>query len=84
MYAPSAISARGGKFRFLPGVPGYVTVSVEYLGHLLTCLQGLLSYFYEQPAAIDDPSVIIEQFRQAAVNAKAAGFNGVERKCNVL
>ena len=27
VYAPSAISARGGKFRFLPGNPGYVTVS---------------------------------------------------------
>ena len=27
VYAPSAISARGGKFRFLPGAPGYVTVS---------------------------------------------------------
>jgi hypothetical protein len=27
VYAPSAISARGGKFRFLPGTPGYVTVS---------------------------------------------------------
>ncbi|TFK73552.1 FMN-linked oxidoreductase [Pluteus cervinus] len=25
VYAPSAISARGGKFRHLPGVPGYVT-----------------------------------------------------------
>jgi len=27
VYAPSAIAARGGKFRFLPGTPGYVTVS---------------------------------------------------------
>ena len=26
VYAPSAVSARGGKFRFLPGAPGYVTV----------------------------------------------------------
>ncbi|KAF9040265.1 FMN-linked oxidoreductase [Hymenopellis radicata] len=25
VYAPSAIAARGGKFRFLPGSPGYVT-----------------------------------------------------------
>ncbi|KAE9397979.1 FMN-linked oxidoreductase [Gymnopus androsaceus JB14] len=25
VYAPSAIAARGGKFRFLPDVPGYVT-----------------------------------------------------------
>lgn len=26
VYAPSAISARGGKFRTIAGVPGYVTV----------------------------------------------------------
>ncbi|KAJ7915490.1 flavoprotein NADH-dependent oxidoreductase [Mycena leptocephala] len=55
VYAPSAISARGGKFRFLPGSPGYVT-----------------------PTAIPDPTVIIAQFKQAAINAKEAGFDGVE------
>ncbi|KAJ7273099.1 flavoprotein NADH-dependent oxidoreductase [Mycena rebaudengoi] len=55
VYAPSAISARGGKFRFLPGAPGYVT-----------------------PTEIPDPAVIIAQFKQAAVNAKEAGFDGVE------
>ncbi|KAJ3535152.1 hypothetical protein NMY22_g6610 [Coprinellus aureogranulatus] len=55
VYAPSAIAARGGKFRFLPGEPGYVT-----------------------PTPIDDPTIIIEQFKQAAVNAKEAGFDGVE------
>ncbi|KAF8330091.1 flavoprotein NADH-dependent oxidoreductase [Amanita rubescens] len=40
VYGPSAIAARGGKFRFIPGAPGYVTVP--------------------------------------AINAKAAGFDGVE------
>ncbi|KAK7035738.1 Artemisinic aldehyde Delta(11(13)) reductase [Favolaschia claudopus] len=55
VYAPSAISARGGKFRFLPGSPGYVT-----------------------PTELPDPTVIIAQFKQAAVNAKEAGFDGVE------
>ncbi|KAJ7702265.1 hypothetical protein B0H17DRAFT_1043447 [Mycena rosella] len=55
VYAPSAIPARGGKFRFLPGRPGYVT-----------------------PTEIPDPTVIIAQFKQAAINAKAAGFDGVE------
>ncbi|KAJ7491153.1 flavoprotein NADH-dependent oxidoreductase [Mycena latifolia] len=55
VYAPSALSARGGKFRFLPGAPGYVT-----------------------PTEIADPTVIIAQFKAAAVNAKAAGFDGVE------
>ncbi|KAJ7491282.1 hypothetical protein FB451DRAFT_637246 [Mycena latifolia] len=55
VYAPSAIAARGGKFRFLPGHPGYVT-----------------------PTEIPDPTVIIAQFKQAAINAKEAGFDGVE------
>ncbi|KAG7441376.1 FMN-linked oxidoreductase [Guyanagaster necrorhizus] len=55
VYAPSAISARGGKFRFLPGEPGYVT-----------------------PTAIDDPRTLLAQWKQAAVNAKEAGFDGVE------
>ncbi|KAF5317030.1 hypothetical protein D9611_003587 [Ephemerocybe angulata] len=53
--APSAIAARGGKFRFLEGEPGYQT-----------------------PTEIKDPTVFIEQFRQAALNAKKAGFDGVE------
>ncbi|KAH8116735.1 FMN-linked oxidoreductase [Phellopilus nigrolimitatus] len=55
VYAPSAIAARGGKFRFLPGAPGYVT-----------------------PTEIKDPTIIIDQYRQAAINAKEAGFDGIE------
>ncbi|KAJ8591529.1 FMN-linked oxidoreductase, partial [Rhizopogon salebrosus TDB-379] len=55
VYGPSAKAARGGKFRFLPGQPGYVT-----------------------PVAIDDPRAIIDLFRKAAINAKEAGFDGVE------
>ncbi|KAF8882045.1 hypothetical protein CPB84DRAFT_1871668 [Gymnopilus junonius] len=55
VYAPSAIKVRGGKFRTLPGTPGYVT-----------------------PTAIDDPRKIIAQFKDAAINAKKAGFDGVE------
>ncbi|KJA23282.1 hypothetical protein HYPSUDRAFT_163557 [Hypholoma sublateritium FD-334 SS-4] len=55
VYAPSAISARGGKFRTIPGTPGYVT-----------------------PTEIDDPWKIIKQFKDAAVLAKKAGFDGVE------
>jgi 2,4-dienoyl-CoA reductase-like NADH-dependent reductase (Old Yellow Enzyme family) len=31
-----------------------------------------------QPTAIDDPQIIIDQFKQAAINAKEAGFDGVE------
>ncbi|KAG0704545.1 hypothetical protein DFH29DRAFT_910800 [Suillus ampliporus] len=55
VYGPSSIAARGGKFRFLPGEPGYVT-----------------------PVALDDPSMLINMYRQAAINAKEAGFDGVE------
>ncbi|KAG1751718.1 hypothetical protein EDB19DRAFT_1197823 [Suillus lakei] len=55
VYGPSGISARGGKFRFLTGQPGYVT-----------------------PVALDNPRVIIDLYRQAAINAKEAGFDGVE------
>ncbi|KAJ7804972.1 hypothetical protein B0H14DRAFT_3773239 [Mycena olivaceomarginata] len=55
VYGPSATAARGGKFRLLPGEPGYVT-----------------------PTEIADPTVVIAQFKQAAINAKAAGFDGVE------
>ncbi|KAG6811786.1 hypothetical protein H0H92_005856 [Tricholoma furcatifolium] len=55
VYAPSAISARGGKFRHIPGLPGYVT-----------------------PTAVEDPRTIIAEFKQAAINAKEAGFDGVE------
>ncbi|KAF7364179.1 Oxidored-FMN domain-containing protein [Mycena sanguinolenta] len=55
VYGPSALAARGGKFRFLPGEPGYVT-----------------------PTEMADPTVIIAQFKEAAINAKEAGFDGVE------
>ncbi|KAF9053256.1 hypothetical protein BJ165DRAFT_849881 [Panaeolus papilionaceus] len=55
VYAPSAVSARGGIFRHIPGTPGYVT-----------------------PTAVPDPRTIIAQFKQGAINAKKAGFDGVE------
>ncbi|KAK7038331.1 Artemisinic aldehyde Delta(11(13)) reductase [Favolaschia claudopus] len=55
VYAPSAIPARGGKFRFIEGQPGYVT-----------------------PIEIPDPAYFINLFKQAAMNAKEAGFDGVE------
>ncbi|KAF4610691.1 hypothetical protein D9613_007104 [Agrocybe pediades] len=55
VYAPSAISARGGKFRTIEGQPGYTT-----------------------PTAVEDPWLIINQYKQAAINAKKAGFDGVE------
>ncbi|KAF9541280.1 FMN-linked oxidoreductase [Agrocybe pediades] len=56
VYTPSAVAARGGKFRHIPGSPGYVT-----------------------PTEVDDPTILINQFKEAAINAKKAGFDGVER-----
>ncbi|KAG6901761.1 hypothetical protein C0995_008236 [Termitomyces sp. Mi166 len=55
VYGPSAIAARGGKFRHIPGSPGYVT-----------------------PTALEDPWTIVADYKQAAINAKEAGFDGVE------
>ncbi|KIK54938.1 hypothetical protein GYMLUDRAFT_176401 [Collybiopsis luxurians FD-317 M1] len=55
VYGPSAIAARGGNFRFLPGNPGYVT-----------------------PTEIEDFKKFVQLFKQAAINAKEAGFDGVE------
>jgi 2,4-dienoyl-CoA reductase-like NADH-dependent reductase (Old Yellow Enzyme family) len=52
---PSAVAARGGKFRLLAGEPGYQT-----------------------PVAIADPEIYVTMFREAAVAAKAAGFDGVQ------
>ena len=37
---------------------------------------------YIQPTAVEDPWTIVEQFKQAAINAKKAGFDGVE--CELL
>ncbi|KAJ7732766.1 hypothetical protein B0H14DRAFT_3168886 [Mycena olivaceomarginata] len=44
-----------GKFRFIPGIPGYVT-----------------------PTEIEDPTSLILLYKEAAINAKEAGFDGVE------
>ncbi|KII88522.1 hypothetical protein PLICRDRAFT_627134 [Plicaturopsis crispa FD-325 SS-3] len=55
VYAPSAIAARGGKFHFIPGQPGYAI-----------------------PTEVPDPSVLVDTYKRAAVNAKAAGFDGIE------
>ncbi|KAF7340099.1 Artemisinic aldehyde Delta(11(13)) reductase [Mycena venus] len=58
VYAPSAIAARGGKFRYLPGTVTYTT-----------------------PTPVPDPTILIAQYKQAAINAKKAGFDGVELQC---
>ncbi|KAJ7643553.1 hypothetical protein FB45DRAFT_1020389 [Roridomyces roridus] len=55
VYAPSAISARGGKFRHIEGSPGHVT-----------------------PTVVPDPTTLIALYKEADINAKKAGFDGVE------
>ncbi|KAF9009977.1 FMN-linked oxidoreductase [Cyathus striatus] len=55
VYAPSAVAAQGGRFRHLPGEPGYAT-----------------------PTAVEDPWTLIKLYKDAAVIAKEAGFDGVE------
>ena len=35
---------------------------------------------YFQPTAVEDPWIIVEQFKKAAINAKEAGFDGVESR----
>ncbi|THV03768.1 FMN-linked oxidoreductase [Dendrothele bispora CBS 962.96] len=55
VYGPSAIRARGGKFRWIPGSPSHAT-----------------------PTPLDNPRKIVAQFKDAAVRAKEAGFDGVE------
>ncbi|KAF9568769.1 FMN-linked oxidoreductase [Agrocybe pediades] len=55
VYGPSAVAARGGKFRAIPGQPGYVV-----------------------PTPHPNPWELVQQFKEAAINAKKAGFDGVE------
>ncbi|KIJ56452.1 hypothetical protein M422DRAFT_23711 [Sphaerobolus stellatus SS14] len=55
VFGPSAIAARGGRFRQLPNAPGYIT-----------------------PVAIEDPTQLIRAYKNAALNAKQAGFDGIE------
>ena len=39
---------------------------------------------YIQPTAVEDPWIIVEQFRKAAKNAKEAGFDGVESRLSMV
>eukprot|EP01098_Paradermamoeba_levis_P012389 TRINITY_DN5416_c0_g1_i1.p1 TRINITY_DN5416_c0_g1~~TRINITY_DN5416_c0_g1_i1.p1 ORF type:complete len:404 (+),score=105.32 TRINITY_DN5416_c0_g1_i1:39-1214(+) len=53
---PSAIKAKGGRFRLLSGDSAH----------------------YVTPVEIENPLDYVEQFKKAAINAKRAGFDGVE------
>ena len=41
------------------------------------CLSFILTFL--QPTEVPDPTILIQQFKNAAINAKEAGFDGVER-----
>ncbi|KAJ6448357.1 hypothetical protein C8R45DRAFT_1133137 [Mycena sanguinolenta] len=58
-----ALSARGGKFRFLPSQSGYVTLRFNQVDFL-------------EPAQVDDPTKLIAQSKQAAINAEEAAWLG--------
>ncbi|KAF8518702.1 hypothetical protein BU17DRAFT_90782 [Hysterangium stoloniferum] len=73
VFAPSAIPARGGRFNLLPGIPGYVTVCVLSAP---PCLDAISRD--AQPVPIPDPRDLILAYKNAAQNAKQAGFDGVE------
>ncbi|KAJ7441627.1 hypothetical protein B0H11DRAFT_2251957 [Mycena galericulata] len=66
VYAPLHSLPAEDIFRFLPGSTGFVTVKfTERMSHLATL----------QPP---NPIIRIVQFKEAAVNAKKPGFDGVE------
>ncbi|TFK38158.1 hypothetical protein BDQ12DRAFT_705559 [Crucibulum laeve] len=60
----------------LAGVPVYVLSAIAARGGKFLHLPGLPGYV--TPTAIKDPWTIIQQYKQAAVNEKEAGFDGVE------
>ncbi|KAF8637926.1 hypothetical protein AX17_002547 [Amanita inopinata Kibby_2008] len=60
----------------LAGVPVYAPSAIAARGGNFHHLPGIPGYV--TPTAIPDPWLIINQFKEAAVNAKAAGFDGVE------
>ncbi|KAJ7651935.1 flavoprotein NADH-dependent oxidoreductase [Mycena polygramma] len=61
------------------GEPVYGPSPVKAPGGKFRFLPGVPSY--AMPTEIDDPTTIIALYKQAAVNAKAAGFDGVELQC---
>ncbi|KAJ7812635.1 hypothetical protein B0H14DRAFT_3752193 [Mycena olivaceomarginata] len=67
-----------------PDAPEQIAAGVPVYGPSATAARGgkfrLLPEEpgYVTPTEIADPTVVIAQFKQAAINAKAAGFDGVE------
>jgi hypothetical protein len=53
VYAPSAIAARGGKFRHIPGTPGYVTVRFLYFPQVSNSLTISILPAHSRPRSMD-------------------------------
>lgn len=70
-YGPSAIAAAGGNFRQL-----HKTVFVDSTTHEPVTIDA--AGVYVRPEAIEDPSLLVEEFRRAFIAAKEVGFDGVE------
>ncbi|KAJ7113527.1 hypothetical protein C8R44DRAFT_881832 [Mycena epipterygia] len=68
-----------------PEAPEQITAGVPvYAPSVISARRGKFRHIagapgYVTPTEIADPTVIIAQFKQAAINAKEAGFDGVER-----
>lgn len=65
---PSAIAAAGGKFRLPEPTPW-----VDPRGDIV-----LIDKSYVTPEAIEEPKVVLDEYRTAFRNSLAAGFDGVE------
>lgn len=77
MYAPSAIATRGGKFQYIGGEPRYVTVRQGCF-----CLLRNSTILFPQPTPVEDPQILVDLFKAAALNAREVGFDDVERMFN--
>ncbi|KAF8986206.1 hypothetical protein BDQ17DRAFT_1376259 [Cyathus striatus] len=60
----------------LAGIPVYAPSAIAAAGGLFRHLPGTPGYV--TPTAVDDPHTLIKQYKDAAVLAKEAGFDGIE------
>ncbi|KAF7292282.1 Oxidored-FMN domain-containing protein [Mycena kentingensis (nom. inval.)] len=81
VYAPSAIAARGGKFRFLPGEPGYVTPT-EVPDPTILVEQFKASAILAKKAGFDGVELhnangyLLHQFLDSSSNKRTDGWGG--------
>ena len=51
---------------------------------MVCCIRASAKIAFIQPTAVEDPRTIVEQFKKAAINAKEAGFDGVESRLVIV